>query len=181
MKGAEVHGVLRAELGPWLKESGSRRSRELKSGWELASADRVRSIWAQLDKRGWDPHLGSRFFVNFRCAAPVGGSVREERLNFFLTDAELEEARAYHNEVVARAPAPAEEYFAALEQAFAASPDRAAILGSVRAMFEPDPTPWRRHQDISLSYWRAEDVAGWARFILRVLPRAVDEMGRWVV
>jgi hypothetical protein len=75
-----------------------------------------------MNKWGWDPHAGSSFFVNFTVSASPTSfdvdSLQEERLNFFLTDAELVRAREYRDAVVARIPRPPESYFENLEAQF---------------------------------------------------------------
>ena len=146
---------------------------------------RYQSIWFQTDKYGWDSYAGGEFYVNFTVSESSdveAGARRDERLNFFLTDAELERARNYRDEIVSRIPKPPESYFIDLEAGFARSvgPDSArSLIETVRQRFEPETIPYRRHQDFRLRYWRPEDVEGWASFIAPVLPRAVEQMQTW--
>ena len=103
-------------------------------------------------------------------------------MNFFLTDAELERARNYRDEIVSRIPKPPESYFAALEAGFARSvsfESARSLVDTVRQRFEPEGIPYRRNHDMRLRYWRPEDVEGWASFIAPVLPRAVEQMQTW--
>jgi hypothetical protein len=59
------------------------------------------------------------------------------------------------------------------------SSDAVGLVEALQARFEPEPLPYRRHQDFALRYRQEADVVGWARYLLRVLPRATTEMTGW--
>jgi hypothetical protein len=111
---------------------------------------------------------------------PEHGARREERLMYFLTDAELVFAREFRDEIVERIPKPPESYFENLQAEWSRYAESAAeLVETVRNDFEPEPLPYRRTGDFSLRYWQASDVRGWAELVESVLPRAVDEMQSW--
>jgi len=153
--------------------------------FQRSVGDKYQSIWFQTDKYGWDSYAGGEFYVNFTVSESPdveAGARREERLNFFLTDAELERARKYRDEVVERIPKPPESYFIDLEAGFAKSvgaESAKSLIETVRKRFEPEPIPYRRHQDFRLRYWLPADVEGWASLIASVLPRALEQMQTW--
>ena len=183
LKAKELYRVLQTELGPGLEKTGFKKQRSSRLTYQRLVGDNYQTVWFQCDKYGWDSYSGGSFFVNFTVAgSPDVDAVdsREERLNYFLTDSELVRARDYRDEVVARIPKPPESYFEALEAAFAKTADSASsLVMTVRGYFEPEPMPYRRHQDFALRYWQPEDVKGWASLIGSVLPRALEQMISW--
>ena len=186
MKAAELYRVLDAELGPALRAQGFGKRRSGRLAFQRDAAGKYQTVGFQADKWGWDPYAGSSFFVNFAVSPspdPRDPARRDERLNYFLTEAELVRAREYRDALVARIPPPPELYFRALEAQFATAGAEAArdLVRTVRAQFEPEPQPYRRHQDFSLRYWTRADIEGWAAFIRSMLPRAIEEMSSWEV
>lgn len=183
MKATELYRALAKELGPWLTERGFKKRRGSPLAFQRVVGGKYHSVWFQCDKRGWDAYTGSRFFVNFSVSdSPALDSVdrREERLNFFLTDAELERARDYRDTVVARIPRPPASYFETLRaHSIKFSKEPAELMAAVRAQFEPESIPYRRHQDFGLRYWQLADIAGWAALIASVLPGAIEQMESW--
>ncbi len=184
MKAAELYRALETELGPWLAAGGFKKLRGSRLAFQRVVGDKYHSVWFQCDKWGWDPHAGSSFFVNFSVSESPRleiGVRREERLNFFLTDAELARARDYRDAVVARIPRPPEAYFETVQAQFSkwSTESAALMLTSVRAQFEPESLPYRRNQDFGLRYWQPADVGGWAALIASVLPRAIEQMKSW--
>jgi hypothetical protein len=182
MKAAEVYTVLEAGLGPLLTQHGFRKRRSGRLAFQRKVGTRYQTVWFEMDKWGWDPHAGSKFFVNFTVSdSPTFdvGALRDERLNSFLTDAELVRARGYRDAVVARIPRPPESYFEKLEAHFIRFADGAGMMAAVRAEFEPAELPYRRNQDFGLRYWQPADVEGWASFIAPILPRVIDDMDSW--
>jgi hypothetical protein len=107
----------------------------------------------------------------------------DQGLFFFLTDAELAGARDFRDSVIARIPRPPASYFEMFEKALERrkSEDAAELMATIRAQFEPEPTPYRRHQDVGMRYWLPDDVTWWARLIVSVLPRALAQMDAWSV
>jgi hypothetical protein len=183
VKARDLYRVLQGELGPRLEKSGFRKQSRSRLTYQRLAGDIYQTIWFQCDKYGWDSYAGGSFFVNFTVSGspdPESVDRREERLNYFLTDSELVRAREYRDQVVARIPKPPESYFEALEAAFAKSAESASsLVMTVRGYFEPEPMPYRRHQDFGLRYWQPEDVKGWASLIEPVLPRALEQMESW--
>ncbi len=184
VKAKDLYRVLQTELGPGLEKTGFKKQRSSRLTYKRLVGDIYQTVSFQCDKYGWDSYAGGSFFVNFTVSgSPDADAVdrREERLNYFLTDSELVRAREYRDEVVAGIPKPPESYFEALEAAFAKTADSASTLvKTMRGYFEPEPMPYRRHQDFALRYWRPEDVKGWANLIDSVLPRALEQMSSWV-
>jgi hypothetical protein len=117
MKSADLYRELRAGLGGWFRAERFKRARA-QLGWSRPPL----LIWFQCDQWGWDPYAGSGFFVNFQ----IGGGVSPwsgptERLQHFLTDAELEAARELQNGVIRRLSPPPPHHVQALRSAFARS------------------------------------------------------------
>ena len=172
-------------MRPLFGERDFKKTKASRLTFQRFVRDKYQSVWFECDRYGWDSYAGGKFYVNFTLSATAdveGVDRHDERLNFFLTDAELERARAYHDHVVSKIPKPPESYFEELERGFARSvgPDSAAsLIRTVRDRFEPEPIPYRRHQDFALRYWQPEDVEGWASFIAPVLPRAIEQMQSW--
>jgi hypothetical protein len=170
MKSADLYRELRAGLGGWFRAERFKRARA-QLGWSRPPL----LIWFQCDQWGWDPYAGSGFFVNFQ----IGGGVSPwsgptERLQHFLTDAELEAARELQNGVIRRLSPPPPHHVQALRSAFAkSSSDPEALVEALMAAFQPVTTPYRRHQDFALRYFAKEDVQKWSSFLLSVLPRIV--------
>lgn len=184
MKAAEVYRLVATELGPSLVGRGFKKLRGSRLAFQRVVRNTYQTVWFQCDKYGWDPHSGSRFFVNFTVSeSPTFDTLgrHDERLFFFLTDAELAGARDFRDAVVARIPRPPASYF----ETFQAECDRrnpanaAGLMAAIRAQFEPEPTPYRRHQDVGMRYWLPTDVTWWARLIASVLPRAIEQMDSW--
>ena len=185
MKAKDLYRVLESEVGPWLKERGFKKRRVSRLTLQRLVDGKYQSVWFQCDKYGWDSYAGGKFYVNFTVSEstdPEAGARQEARLNHFLTDAELERARKYRDEIVARIPKPPYSYFEDLQAAFSksAGPESAgSLIQTVRDQFEPESIPYRRHQDFSLRYWQPGDIVGWSALIRAVLPRAIDEMQSW--
>jgi hypothetical protein len=184
MKAAEVYRLVATELGPSLVGRGFKKLRGSRLAFQRVVGNTYQTVWFQCDKYGWDSHSGSRFFVNFTVSeSPTFDTLgrHDERLFFFLTDAELAGARDFRDAVVARIPRPPASYF----ETFQAECDRrnpanaAGIMAAIRAQFEPETIPYRRHQDVGMRYWLPTDVTRWARLIASVLPRAIEQMDSW--
>jgi hypothetical protein len=184
MKAAELYQLLAAELRPSLSQHGFKKLRGSRLAFQRAVRDTYQTVWFQCDKYGWDPHAGSRFFANFTVSPSPTFDTHarhDERLFLFLTDAELAGARDFRDAVVARIPRPPTSYF----EAFQAECDRrdpesaAGLMAAIRAQFEPEPVPYRRHQDVGMRYWLPTDVTWWATLIRSVLPRAIAQMDSW--
>src|SRR5687768_2118566 len=100
MKAAELYRLLEAELGPAMAARGFKKRRGSRLGFQRQVADKYHTIWFQADSWGWDAYAGSSFFVNFSVTPspdPEDPARRDERLNYFLTDAELVQAREYRD------------------------------------------------------------------------------------
>ena len=184
MKAAELYRLLASQLGPPLSELGFRRLRGPRLAYQRVVRDTYQTVWFQCDKYGWDPHVGSRFFANFTVSeSPTFDTPgrHDERLFFFLTDAELAGARDFRDAVVARIPRPPASYFEMFQaECERRNPENAAArMTTIRAQFEPEPIPYRRHQDVGMHYWLPTDVTWWATLITSVLPRAIEQMNSW--
>ena len=185
MKAAELYKVLRRELDGHLVGNGFHRLRCSRLAYQRPHGALYQTIWFRCDKWGWDRYAGSSFFVSFTLSSEtefeVGPGIRRhEGLNFFLTEAELETARALRDAIVSRIPPPPVGYFEALEEHFAKhSSDPAGLIAALRAQFEPEKIPYQRIHEFGLRYWDPEDVVGWAAFIAPGLPRATSEMDSW--
>ena len=177
--------MLEAELKPALTAHGFKKQRSSRLVFQRPVGGVFHSVWFKTDKWGWDSAAGGSFFVTFTVSATsdVEDAVRrEERLNYFLTDAELISAREYQDAVIARIPKPPESYFENLLAGFRKSVSAelaAGLVSTVREYFEPEPMPFRRNQDFALRYWEEGDVKGWTTLIASVVPRAVEEMQQW--
>lgn len=175
MRSEELYRILRQALGEWFRDRGFRRSRQGQLGWHRDGL----FVWFQCDKWGWDPQAGSSFFVNLQLSGPPepwGGP--SERLQHFLSERELEEARALQNRVIAKLTPPPPAHVNVLRAAFArTSPDPDALIGALLSRFEPVEHPYRANQDFGLRYGDADDVLGWAAFLLRVLPGILEKAG----
>ena len=185
LKAKELYQVLERRLRPLFAERDFKKQKRSRLTFQRLVGDKYQSIWFQTDTYGWDSYAGGDFFVNFTVSESTdveAGARREERLNFFLTDAELERARNYRDEIVSRIPKPPDSYFEQLETGFAKSvgeKSASSLIETVRKRFEPERIPYRRNQDFRLRYFRPEDVEGWASFIAPVLPRAIEQMQTW--
>jgi hypothetical protein len=184
MKAAELYRLIGTALAPCFAAHGLKRRSASRLQYQRQNDANYQTVWFQCDKWGWDQYAGSSFFVNFsvtEASDPEAVRGRCERLNFFLSDDELERARRLRDCVVARIPIPPHAYFQALEQGFRkASPDPESLVATIRSSFEPERWPYRRTQDLKLRYWQPRDVAEWAEFMRPVLPRALEEMDTWV-
>jgi hypothetical protein len=187
MKAKELYRFLDSELKPLLAKYGFKKQRASRLVYQRTVADTYHSVWFQCDKYGWDAVSGGKFFVNFTVSETTdveGPRRRDERLNFFLTDAELVFARKHNDEIVSRIPRPPESYFETLLTGFSRSvpaESAASLVETVRGYFERSPMPYQRHQDFALRYWLPRDVIVWARFVESVVPRAIEQMESWSV
>jgi hypothetical protein len=184
MKAAELYQLLAATLRPSLVGRGFKKLRGSRLAFQRVARDTYQTVWFQCDKYGWDAYAGSRFFVGFTVSeSPTydTGGHRDEGLFFFLTDAELAGARDFRDSVVARIPRPPAAYFDAFEKQLErrTPADAEAMLAAIRAQFEPEPIPYRRHQDVGMRYWLPTDVTWWATLIESILPRAIERMDSW--
>jgi len=175
MKSEELYRILRQRLGGWFKDRGFRRSKRGQLGWHRDSF----FLWFQCDKWGWDPHAGSSFFVNVQLSGPPepwGGPT--ERLQYFLSELELEEARVLQNRVISKLSPPPPAHMSMLREAFAkTSSDPDALIGALLSQFEPVDYRYRSNQDFSLRYHDVDDVSEWAAFLFRVLPGILEKVG----
>ena len=187
MKAKDLYRVLEAEVKPVLTAHDFKKQRASRLVFQRLVGGVFHSVWFQTGKYGWDSYAGGEFYVNFAVAdSPDVESVRrrDERLNYFLTDAELISAHEYQNAIIARIPKPPESYFEALQTAFAkttSAESAASLITTVRGYFEPEPLPFRRHQDFASRYWEPDDIKGWATLISSVIPRALDQMQTWTL
>jgi hypothetical protein len=187
MKAKHLYSVLGSALEPALAAYGFRKQPASRLVFQRTVGDVFHSVWFKTDKYGWDAYAGGSFFITFTVSEShdVESVVRrEERLNFFMTDAELISAREYQDGIIARIPKPPESYFQTLDAGFRRSvsaESAASLIATVRGYFDPEPAPFQRHQDFALRYWREEDVAGWAPIIQSVIPRAVAQMESWTL
>ena len=183
MKAKELYHLLGAELRPWLVAHDFKKQQASRLTFQRLVGDEHHSVWFQCDKYGWDTYAGGKFFVNFTVSESPdveGGSRRDERLNHFLTDAELVFARDYQDKIIKSIPKPPESYFETLQAQWSKHAVSAKeLVETVRTYFEPTPLPYQRHQDFALRYWQPGDVVGWATLIASALPRAVEEMETW--
>ena len=184
MRAAELYRLLATELGPSLSARGFKKLRGSRLAFQRVVRNTYQTVWFQCDKYGWDPYAGSRFFANFTVtASPTFDTLgrHDERLFFFLTDAELAGARDFRDAVVARIPRPPASYFETFQaECERRNPENAAgLMAAIRAQYEPEPIPYRRHQDVGMRYWLPTDVTWWATLIRSVLPRALDQMDAW--
>jgi hypothetical protein len=183
MKAKELYRELESALKPWLTTYGFKKKTASRLLCQKLVGDKYHTVWFQCDKYGWDAYAGGKFYVNFTVSEspdPEAGARRDERLNYFLTDAELVSARDYQDEVIERIPKPPESYFETLQAQFSKHSELPTeLVDTVRSYFEPTPLPYQRHQDFSVRYWEASDVKGWAALVESVLPRATEEMQSW--
>ena len=184
MKAVEVYKLLAAELRTPLTAHGFKKLPGSRLAFQRAVRGTYQTVWFRCDKWGWDSHAGSRFFATFTVGdSPVfdTGGRHDEGLFFFLTDAELAGARDFRDSVVARIPRPPAAYFEMFEKELERrkSEDAAGLMATIRAQFEPEPTPYQRHQDVGMRYWLPSDVTWWATLIASVLPRALAQMDAW--
>jgi hypothetical protein len=184
MTATELYRQLHHELGAWFAEHGFKRRRIRPLAYQRRRGEPFQTVWFQCDRYGWDTYAGSSFFVNFSVTAdpdPESVTARSERINLFLTNEELEIARAWRNAIVARIPPPPTAYFEMMEAAARKSlDDPEMVMNGLRMRFEPERLPYRRNHDLALRYFAPQDVAGWANFIQAVLPRAIAAMDTWV-
>lgn len=184
MKAAEVYKLLATELRAPLAVHGFKKLPGSRLAFQRVVRRTYQTVWFQCDKRGWDSHAGSRFFASFTTReSPTFDTLdrRDQGLFFFLTDAELAGARDFRDSVVARIPRPPTSYFEMFEKELERrkSEDAAGLMATIRAQFEPEPTPYRRHQDVGMRYWLPDDVTWWARLIASALPRPLAQMDAW--
>ena len=184
MKAAEVYRLIAAELRAPLVALGFKKLRGSRLAFQRVVRGTYQTVWFQCDKHGWDPYSGSRFFANFTVRdSPTYDTLgrHDEGLFFFLTDAELAGARDYRDAVVARIPRPPASYFEMFQAELdrRGSDDPSGLMAAIRAQFEPEPTPYRRHQHVGMRYWLPTDVTWWATLIASVLPRAIEQMDAW--
>lgn len=171
MTSTELYRLLRSDLGPWFRERGFKAARRTQLGWHR---DRL-LIWFQCDKSGWNQYAGASFFVNVQISTkpePWSGPV--ERLQRFLSDAELEQMRALQNEVIRTLLPPPREYVEQMRDAFSKYRDGSAMLEAMLSDFQPVATPYRQQQDVALRYFRPSDVQRWSTFLLGIFPRIVN-------
>lgn len=182
MKAKELYRELESALKPYMNTNGFRKTRTSRLQFQRVVDDIYQTVWFQCDKWGWDSFAGGKFYVNFTVSESPeveGGAYRQERLNYFLTDAELVAAQKLRDEIVERIPRPPESYFEDLEMQFSKYAESAELVETVRSNFEPESIPYRRNGDFALRYWQHKDVRGWAAMLESVLPRAIDDMQSW--
>lgn len=172
MRSAEVYRELGAGLRPYFRSVGFGRG----GGRTLSFYREPLLVFFQLDKWGFDRHAGSGFYVNLqRSGSPQPWTGNVERITELLSDEELAEAQRLQNEVIARLTPPPAEHLALLRAGFARiSPDPERLFEGLLGQFRPLAEPLRRDHDFQMRYHSARDIAAWCRFLLPILPRAVD-------
>ncbi len=171
MKSADLYRVLRADLGPWFKARSFNSYRRAGLGFQKIYGGQKLIVWFQCNKWGWDKYAGSSFFVNLGLI-PVEAdhAATPNRIDKYLTDEELEAARVYRNEVVARLVAPPESHFRELQEHFPKSELGEQMIQAARNEFLPVQEV-SRHPEFR--YFQPNDAAWWAAFLHGPLDRAM--------
>ncbi len=168
MRSTDVYRTARQILAPWCKARGFKRAKTGMLGWYELTDSGYLTFWLQVSQDGWDAYAGSEFTVELQMSdqAVVGTGQIRRRLFDLLTDHELRRATDLQNTVIAKLKRPPPEY------------DVLHISQEIAEWnlrkFEPTSEPYTRWDDTWLRYADTEDVQTWARFLLDVLPRAVD-------
>jgi len=173
MKSTEVYREAREVLAPWCKAHGFKRLAGGLLGWHKPFGEMHLIFWLQCSQEGWDPYAGSKFVTEFqfsplpRIGAHGAGCVRH-RLPSFLTNDELEFVRENQNKVIRSLPKPPAHHFVLqMDQ---------RTVDWYLAKFKKVEVPYKVTDDIWLRYVNHEDVRCWARFLLGVLPRIVQDL-----
>jgi hypothetical protein len=171
MKSTEVYREAREVLAPWCKAHGFKRLTSGLLGWHKPFGEMHLVFSLQCAQGGWDPYAGSKFVAEFQFSplpriGSYGAGCVCHRLPYFLTNDELEFVRENQTKVIRSLPKPPSHHF--VLQLNQRTVDR--YLGKFKEVEEPyDVT-----DDIWLRYANHEDVRGWAKFLLPVLPRIVQ-------
>lgn len=161
--------VLRAGLGPRLKDEGFKRLGS--NGWTRPWADEHLIIAVQCSQSGWDPRAGNRFVVEFeRSKTPqrsTGFSV--DRVWSLLDDLRRREALDINSRVAVSLPAPDEQFL------FQLTP---GVREYYLKAFAPT-TATVSASDVWFAYYDEHDAAIWTEFLGRSLGPALQEfLGR---
>jgi hypothetical protein len=171
MKSGEVYKVVRSSLALWCKANGFKRSKGGMAGWCRPQGAHHVVFWFQCSQSGWDAWAGSKLIVEFQLSGEqVPGYGIRHRLQYFLTDAELEKVRTIQNTVISRyKKPPADHPILQMEE---------RVASWYRSQFDPVKGKYAATDDLWLRYGEESDVKRWCEFILELLPRIVADLGR---
>lgn len=172
LKSTEVYSLLRAEVGPWFKEAGFKRVKQM-LGWSRPHGDKHVVVWFQVSQDGWDAYAGSKFVVELQHSAEprIGGHPNgRRRMGELLTPQEREEVRAIQNRVISALRRPPSNH-----PLLRGAPDLAKYY---RAKFKTVDERYSENEDIWFRYAAPEHVTQWARYIREKLPRCIADIER---
>jgi hypothetical protein len=168
LKAAELHRVVRRELGPMFSELGFRRTPKASmASWLRSEGDQWLVVWFQPSRSNDDASPGFAFTVELSLGDEpvIGGRGFRRRVPALLTPDELEQLRTLENRTVAKLPPPSRDIARMLP------PDaRERWLSSWRPRntpYAPGTDIWFRHQDEA-------DLAGLLELMQRVLPAVIE-------
>jgi hypothetical protein len=156
-------------LDGWLKAHGYRSQRGQRAFWYRPRGREHILLWIQLDKYGYDPHLGGKLWLNCSSGQEVTKTFQK-------------------GEIVPPStvcsPAQLREWFAAKRAVLAKilrQPDMGLAGDFFRRQVEWDKEqPYQEGSLAEMPYFDEGDVRRWAELLLEVLPALDAEMERRV-
>jgi hypothetical protein len=166
-KAAEVHRIMSQALDGWLKEHGYRTQRGQRTFWYRPCGRGNILLWIQLDKYGFDTHLGGQLWLNCCSGSEVTKTLQDGEIvppSTVCTPAQLrrwlDAKRAILDKI--------------LQQ-----PDLGLMGDFFQRHMEWDKKqPYYEGSVAEMPYFDEEDVRRWAELLLDVLPALDAEMER---
>lgn len=170
MKSTLTYKTLRDVVGPWTKTAGFKRAGGgMLSYVRGAPGAGFHTFWFQCSRDGWDGFAGSKFTLEFQEASEPepGHSGRRSRFIPLLTADEREQVRSLQNVVIKKLRLPPRDHWAH------------TLDGETKklyfAKFDLIRDPLGANDDVWMRYADEADVRRWADFLVRLLPRMIED------
>jgi hypothetical protein len=168
-KAAEVHRIMSQALDGWLQAHGYRSQRGQRTFWARPCGPQHILLWIQLDKYGYDTHLGGKLWLSCCWNTEVskalqGGEFVEP--STVCTPAQLDQWLATKRTVLDK---------------ILLQPDLGLMDDFFRRDMEEDKEqPYFEGSVAEMPYFDDEDVRRWGKLLLDILPALDPEMTRRV-
>ena len=164
---AEVHRIMSRALDGWLKGRGYRSQRGQGTFWYRPCGREYILLWIQLDKYGYDPHLGGKLWLNYCSGKEVTKT--------------LQRGQTVPPSTVC-SPAQLRQWFAAkraILDKVLQQPDLGLAGDFFRRHVEWDKEqPYQQGSLAEMPYLDEADVRRWAELLHDILPALDAEMER---
>jgi len=167
MIATEVYKIVKATVGPWLKENGFKVIKQSWPVYQRSVGDQFITIKFRIN-RGWDKYKGATFNVWFKQSREkdVDDGSRYDLVRQ-LSLPEREFIRARQNRILEALGPPPVDYVSQIVDSFQRTfRDPQLMIATFLKDWQPHTEPYGSDSQISLRYTCAEDVRAWSLLML---------------